>query len=170
MSYCSYLHWIHSILFLPKDKCDLCFLSWKLGDRVEKEETSLQILALMLCGVQSNDLLDSPLPKSLFRPATREKINCKRSGESRNRSSDVVICDQERRENQVSLRPTRSIDCLIAIQWGTLEDWSYSSRANLVHVHTIGSEQLKRELNQLFQEGSNCCPGEDRKFNREHLC
>lgn len=48
------------------------------------------------------DLLDSLLLKSLFRSATREKINFKRSGESRNKRNNGVICDQEGRENQIA--------------------------------------------------------------------
>lgn len=79
MNYHSYLHWIGSVLFLPKDKFGLCFLSWKLAHLVEEKKTGLEILTLMLCGIQSNDLLESQLLKSLFRPTTRKKINFKRS-------------------------------------------------------------------------------------------
>lgn len=69
--------------------------------------------------VQHPKQLDSPLLKSLFRPDTMEKINFKRSGESRNKRNDAVIFVQKGRENQVSLHPTWNTDCLIAIQWGT---------------------------------------------------
>lgn len=119
MSYCSYLPWLHSVLFLPKDKCNLCFLSWKLGDLVEEMEASLEILALVLCDIQSTDLLDCPLLKSLFRPATREKIRLRGLGKEETKEKNGVICDQEGIENQITLHSTRNIDCLITIQWGT---------------------------------------------------
>lgn len=88
--------------FLPKDKCNLHFFSWKMGDLVEEKETSLEILVLMLCNVQSIDVLDCPLLKSLFRPTTREKINFKRSGVIIEKRNNGVVCDQEGRENQIT--------------------------------------------------------------------
>lgn len=170
MSYCSYLPWLHSALFLPKDKCNLCFLSWKLGDLVEEKETSLEILALMLCNIQSIDLLGCLLLKSLFWPATREKINFKRSGERWNKRNNGVICDREGRENQIALCSTRNIDCLITIQWGT-----FSGRVIILFKSKpdgclyCKKRAIKRELDQLLQKGSNCCLREDRKSNGGHL-
>lgn len=170
MTYCSYLPWLHSALFLPKDKCNLCFLSWKLGDLVEEKETSLEILALMLCNIQYIDLLDCPLLKSLFWPATREKINFKRSGERWNKRNNGVICDQEGRENRIAWCSATNIDCLITIQWGTFsgrviilfkgkpdgcsycKKWAIKKRAWLAVTE-------RKQL--LFKRGQ--------KFNRGHL-
>lgn len=34
-------------------------------------------------------------------------------------------------------------------------------------VHTVRREQLKRELDQLLQKGSNCCLREDRNSTED---
>lgn len=118
MSYHSYLHWICCVLFLPKDKFGLCLLSWKLAYLVEEKETGLEILTLMLCGIQSNDLLDSQLLKSLFRPTTREKIYFKRSETETKKNIQWFVTRREERTRFPYIQ-LEILICLIAIQWGT---------------------------------------------------
>lgn len=119
MCYHSYLYQLRSVLFLPKDKCDL-FLELEAGRPGRGGGNQPGDTDFSAAQRPKQWLMDSRLLKSLFRPATREKIDFKRSGESRNERSNVMICDQEGRENQVSLHPTRNTDCLIVIQWGTV--------------------------------------------------
>lgn len=63
--------------------------------------------------------IGQPIAETFVQACHKGKDQFYRTEESRKKRINVVICEQEGKENQVSFHPTRNIDCLTVIQWGT---------------------------------------------------